>query len=282
MSAVLQASPPLPPHDPFAIGWRDVVIEHADGTKEHKQIPLTLEDALHPQEGDVIVQNTVHDRNWRYLAQVCELQVHDDSTALVLVDCKIEWDVPDLKHHSPDIAVIFGVRQQQERRSVFEVAVEGVKPLMLIEVVSPTTRVNDVVTKVKHYHRAGVRYYIIVDQEEEDGPLKLLGYERNPRRYLPMPMDELGRLWLDPLRCWLAVDGLRVVCYDGETEAELGDYVAVSEALAAAQTQADQEKQRADQEKQRADQEKHRADQEKQRAERLAAQLRALGVAPEA
>ena len=44
---------------------------------------------------------------------------------------------------------------------------------------------------------------------------------------------------------------------------------------------AEQEKQRAEQEKQRAEQEKQRAEQEKQRADRLAAQLRALGVEPD-
>ncbi len=45
---------------------------------------------------------------------------------------------------------------------------------------------------------------------------------------------------------------------------------------------AEQERQRAEQESQRAEQESQRAEQESQRAERLAAQLRALGVEPEA
>ena len=44
---------------------------------------------------------------------------------------------------------------------------------------------------------------------------------------------------------------------------------------------AEQEKQRAEQEKQRAEQEKQRAEQEKQRADKLAAQLKALGIEPE-
>jgi Uma2 family endonuclease len=270
MSSVAPSlSRPQPPQpDPFAIGWRDVPRRLADGTVVNDRIPLTLEDALHPQEGDVIVQNSVHNRNWRYLEQVCELQTRDDPTALVLADCKVQWDVRDLEYHSPDISVIFGVRHRRERWSVFDVAVEGVRPLMLMEIVSPSTRINDVITKVQEYHRAGVRYYVIVDQETEDGPLKLIGYSRTPRRYLPMPVDEQGRLWLEPLRCWLAVTGSRVVCYDGETETELGDYLAVSNALATAQAQAEQEK--------------RRADQENQRAERLAAQLRALGIEPEA
>ncbi|MCF2150135.1 Uma2 family endonuclease [Desmonostoc muscorum LEGE 12446] len=45
---------------------------------------------------------------------------------------------------------------------------------------------------------------------------------------------------------------------------------------------AEQERQRAEQERQRAEQESQRAEQESQRAERLAAQLRSLGLEPEA
>jgi Uma2 family endonuclease len=45
---------------------------------------------------------------------------------------------------------------------------------------------------------------------------------------------------------------------------------------------AEQERQRAEQERQRAEQERQRAEQERQRAERLAAQLRAAGIEPEA
>jgi hypothetical protein len=44
--------------------------------------------------------------------------------------------------------------------------------------------------------------------------------------------------------------------------------------------QNDRERQRTEQERQRAEQERQRADDERQRAERLASQLRALGVEP--
>ena len=45
--------------------------------------------------------------------------------------------------------------------------------------------------------------------------------------------------------------------------------------------QAEQERQRAERERQRAEQEHQRAEQERQRADRLAAQLKALGIDPE-
>ena len=44
------------------------------------------------------------------------------------------------------------------------------------EIVSPHTRDNDVVAKLAEYHRAGVPLYVIIDQETEGGPRRLLGY----------------------------------------------------------------------------------------------------------
>src|SRR5947208_2757229 len=105
--------PPSPPStDPFAIGWRDIPRQLPDGSTVWDQIPLTLEDALHPQEGDVIVMNSAHNRDWRYLQNVLEGRFADDPTALVLGDCKVLWE--DGVHHSPDVAVIFGVRKPRD------------------------------------------------------------------------------------------------------------------------------------------------------------------------
>ena len=40
----------------------------------------------------------------------------------------------------------------------------------------------------------------------------------------PVPLDERGRLWLEPLNLRLAVSDDRVVCVDGVTGEEIGDY----------------------------------------------------------
>src|SRR5207248_6078336 len=85
------------------------------------------------------------------------------------------------------------------------------------------------VTKVEHYHRAGVPLYVIVDREKEGGPVKLIGYQYAPQQYEKIPLDAQGRLWLEPLRLWLGARENRVVCYDGTTGEELGDYTKVSQ-----------------------------------------------------
>ena len=89
------------------------------------------------------------------------------------------------------------------------------------------------VEKVEHYHRVGVPLYVIVDEEREAGPLRLLGYQYKPQGYALMPLDERGRLHLEPFGLYLAVIGERVAIFDAATEKELGDYVTVCEALEA-------------------------------------------------
>jgi Uma2 family endonuclease len=224
--------PPVPPNavDPFRYGWRDINRRRPDGTIEWEQIPLTLEDVLHPQEGDVILESTQHDRNVRYLADVLSERLANDPGALVLRDCGVYWDIPDLRHHSPDVAVILGLQARRPQYASFNVAEEGVRPAIIIEHVSPSTRSNDVDTKVDHYHRARVPQYVIIDCDEDDSPLRLIDYRWTPDSYRPQPADEQERVRLVPVNLLLGFEGRRVILYDA-TGHELGDYEAISSAL---------------------------------------------------
>ena len=62
--------------------------------------------------------------------------------------------------------------------------------------------------------------------------LRLLGYQLTPDGYQPLALDEQGRLWLEPVRCWLGIAGGEIVCYD-EAGQPLGDYIALSASLRA-------------------------------------------------
>jgi hypothetical protein len=170
-----------------------------------------------------------------------------------------------LRHHSPDVSVIFGVRDPGKFRSMFYVAEEGVRPTVLIEVVSPSTRNLDLEDKVLAYHETEVPYYVIVDRARPEGPPRILAYRRAPRSYVPLPEDDQGRVWIEPLGLWIGTRDNRVVCYDADNN-ELGDYAAVALALAA-------ERQRAETEKARAETEKARAEAAEARVRELEAQL---------
>src|SRR5918911_1104026 len=193
--------------DPYRYGWRYARHEQADGTYVMEQVPLTLEDVLHPQEGDQVTHSDAHQRRRRYLVNVLEARLAHDPAAVVLDDVRIAWDNPDLKPHGPDIAVILGVRARKNW-STFDVAAEGVRPALIIEITSPETASIDRSNKLEEYDLAGVPLYVIVDSVmlRKEPALRLLGYTQTPNGYQVLPPNERGRIWLAPARTWLGVE----------------------------------------------------------------------------
>src|SRR5262245_43790180 len=122
MARPLTHSPPpteVPPDDQFRYGWREVPYQLADGTTEWERIPLTLADVLHPKEGEVIPENTLHNTERDYLAKVCRLRIRGRQGALVLSDCLIDWEREDIRDLSPDVAVLFNVADPSRKRGKF-------------------------------------------------------------------------------------------------------------------------------------------------------------------
>ncbi len=231
--------------DPFRYGTRYVTRQREDGSTELVAVPLTLEDTLHPEEGDEIPVRPRHELDCRYLADVFQSRPLGEPIARVVADLRIDWGIEGLGCPSPDIALFAGMRQDIDpERGTLEVVPSGGRCLFVVEVVSPDRRVNDVVHKVREYHQAGVPLYVIVDQEKEAGPRRLLAYRYTPQRYEPVPPDDKGRVFLPPLNLsiGLAADG-GVVCYDGETGRELGDYARVARELEEADRRNEQQAQ---------------------------------------
>jgi len=226
------------PADPFRYGWRYVQRESGDGNITVEQVPLMLEDVLHPEEGDQVTHSDAHQRRRRYLCNIFESRLAHDPRAVVLDDVRVKWDVPELKPHGPDIMVVLGVGQRKNW-STFDVAQEGVRPTLIVEITSPETRALDLSVKLDEYDLAGVPLYVIVDAVQRQGQevLRLLGYRQTATAYEVLPPDEQGRLYLEPLRLSLGVSQGELVCYD-ENGAALGDYTAVDAARAAAEARA--------------------------------------------
>jgi Uma2 family endonuclease len=215
----IPTAPPeaAPAEDPFRYGWRYVLRPTPDDPHHFEQVPLTLEDVLHPEEGDQVLCNYDHQRRVRYLADVFLARVADRSDAVVLNDVRIAWDAPGLKAHGPDIMVIFGVRRIRNW-STFDVAQEGARPTLIVEVTSPETRALDLEIKVTHYARAGGPLYVIVDAYEQRGEarLRVLGYELADGEYRPLVPNAEGRLWLAPLKVWIGVQENEAYCFDAQ------------------------------------------------------------------
>ncbi len=142
----------------------------------------------------------------------------------MLSDCRIAWDVPDVKPHGPDIAVIFGVRERKNW-GTFDVATEGMRPALIVEVTSPDTRHLDRVNKLDEYELVEVPLYVIVDlvsPRAQPAP-RLLAYHLTPMGYAALPLNDQGRLWLEPVRAWLGIEAGQIVCYD-EARSVIPDY----------------------------------------------------------
>jgi len=237
------AEHPTEAEEPF-YGWRSVRKRTADKRYEYIQVPLTYDDLLNPREGDQVIHSFKHQRRLHYLRNALDGQLRHDPTALVLDDVLIDWGIPGLRKHGPDISVFFGVRRRRNW-STFRAANEGVRAALLVEIVSPDTARHDRHTKVEEYHRAGALLYVLVDYVRKEGEdqLKLVGYRWAPAGYLPLEPDANGRLVLDSVRLQLGIVDNELVCYDehGQVIDDFADQVArtaAAERHAEAETQA--------------------------------------------
>jgi Uma2 family endonuclease len=234
------------PEDPYCYGWRYVRVRQADGTETVDQRPLTLEDVLHPETGDFIVESVAHDNDRSFLKYVFKFRLADDPHAAVVSDCRIDWNLSGIRPLGPDVAVFLEVMRQLDWTTL-NVAAERVQPALVVEVTSPRTRVNDVETKFNYYHRARVPLYVIVDavdEAREPRRLELHVYRYQPQGYEPIAPDPRGLICLETVDVWLGVvrdsvlGGDRVACFDAVTGDEIGDYTVVTRAAEQAMTRA--------------------------------------------
>jgi Uma2 family endonuclease len=228
--------------DPFRYGWRYIRRTRPDGLVALVQVPLTLEDLLHPEEGDHVTHSRDHERFRKYIANVLEARLQGDPSAVVLIDVRVAWDIPELKPHGPDIAVVFGVREQQNW-STFDVAQEGVRPRLIVEITSPETRQIDLFDKVDEYEMAGIPFYVIVETYTARRMTlrRIRGYKLEDGAFATLSPDERGWLWIEPAGIWMGVRDNQVECYDQAGDL-IGDYVDVDAARASeAQARAEAE-----------------------------------------
>jgi Uma2 family endonuclease len=159
-----------------------------------------------------------------------------------------------------DILVAFD-RPKGYRGSYQQWREGGIAPQVVFEILSPGNRQGKMIRKFRFYERYGVEEYYVYDPDDGE----LTGWIRVGQELEEIP-DMFG--WVSPrlgIRFELVAGELQIYGPDGQ---RFLTYVELAE---------QRDKQRQEREKERQEIEK-----ERQRAERLAAQLRALGVEPEA
>jgi Uma2 family endonuclease len=271
---------PLDPtlNDPYFYGWRTVIRWQPNGSPKWERVPLTEWDVLHPQEEDFIVHNDAHDQNSTYLRSALRQHFEGRSDVKVLHNHRVDWEVPGIIPHGPDIAVFEGLRKRWDPdRGTFKVKEMTASPMLVVEVTSPSTRKGDLNEKVVEYFKAGVPFYLIVDRSEaEDKPfVRLLAYRTTPEGFVQMTEDPEKGVWIPTVRLWFKVEGEWIACY-AATGTKLLDTIDLAKHLQEEKDRAEQERQRAEQERQRAEQERQRAEDAIRQAERDRQEAEAL------
>jgi len=202
-------------------GWRDVEEVQPDGT--NIQVPLTPMEFLHPEEGYYLPSNSFHSDVTSDARDMLHNRYEEDPTVGVFTDMSIEWDIPDLRKHCPDLFVAFGIRNKEQYRSTFVVRNEGVRPVFVLEVVSPRYRKEDKQTKVLQYEQAEIGEYVIIDRRSRRGQEidEVLGYRLVAGRYLPIIADDDGRIPCETIGLWIGMLDGRKVLSDMETGEQL-------------------------------------------------------------
>jgi hypothetical protein len=147
----------------------------------------------------------------------------------------------------------------------------GIAPQVVMEVLSPGNRIDEMIRKFRFYEQHAVQEYYIYDPDRRE----FYGWIRSDGRLIDVTTSPD---WTSPrlgVRFEVGPKGLEVFGSDGTP---FKSYLELAGDRDSERQRADAEQQRADAEQQRADAEQQRADAERQRADQLAARLRELGV----
>jgi len=238
-------------------------VERPDGELEQVAMPLTPELFLHSQFGDHMSQGMRHSNTARRIADRLEHHFRAERDVLVTFDLT-HYLGSDLPYPSPDISVIRGLPDPQTNRESFDLEEEGVRPCLIVEVVSPKSariRRTDLVSKVEIYALAGIAEYVIVDSKLRDPRFRLLGYRLDRSgRYQAIEPDDQGRILSETTGLWFQIspDGDEVLLFEhpaGEpllTHEQEGELRKVAEERAA-RAEAELERLRAEIERLRGD-----------------------------
>ncbi len=181
---------------------------------------------------------------------------------------------------APDILVAFG-RPKGHRRSYLQWVEGNLAPQVVFEIFSPGNRPEEMDRKFQFYERYGVEEYYLYDPNSGD----LSGWIRSGDRLQEIPQMH-G--WISPrLKVRFELVNGELVLYgpDGRrflTYREIAaDRDQERQEKEEARRQAEQARQQAEQARRQAEQAQQQAAEQAQRADRLAAQMRALGIEPE-
>lgn len=106
----------------------------------------------------------------------------------------IDWQITEDTVVQPDLLVVCGDYEEREKLLV--------PPVLVIEILSPSTARKDRGLKYQLYEEAGVRYYCIVDPETDSADI----FEMNNKNFQPVEPFEGSKITFDLEPCTIAFD----------------------------------------------------------------------------
>lgn len=211
----------IPGEEEVTYGWRDIYQTDEDGNEQWVRVKLTLEDFLHPREGDMYAQNISHNqiRSYIYNAMHTHLYVSQIPNYAVYWNVGIDWGVSGERHYAPDVSIFFDFYDKYRSQPIISVEQEGSAPSVLIEVTSPNSRHMELPRKYEAYERLEVPYVIFIDTGYDEAGheiFDLMGYDWTPNGYVAITPNEQGWLWMTPVEAWIAIEDNQVRCYDAD------------------------------------------------------------------
>ncbi|MDF5734089.1 MAG: Uma2 family endonuclease [Rhizonema sp. PD38] len=259
-----------------------------DPPRPRKEVLPTMYNLKSEDLEKSVVTDEFHDFQSQLLRETFYPLNYPAEKIFVASNLKLYYDPRNhLCYKRPDWFAVLGVSkssQQQDLRLSYVVWLETIRPLLVVELLSPGTEAEDLgqtlrefntsPTKWEVYERIlRVPYYVVFDRYTNHFRVFILVATRYQELSLPEQ-----KLWLEDVGLGLGLwqgsyqetQGLWLRCYDAD-----GNWIPTAD------ERAQQERQQRELAEQKVFQERQRAEFERHRAERLAARLRELNVDPD-
>ncbi len=219
--------PPAPPgaEDPYRLGFRERAVTAPDGRTVLQQIPLTLEDLVYPQEGDVVSDGFPH--NWFLIPLYDAIRRHLGKLRATLVTFSTVLVLGDGNNAGPDVAVIEGDIDLSGIKRAINLSAVGGRLVFVLEAVSTSDKQikdKDLENNVERYAEEGVAEYLTVFPVVERRVKDLVGRRLSDQgEYETIAPDADGRVYSQQLGLYFYVDpkNEELVAVDAETSQRL-------------------------------------------------------------
>ncbi|MEI6047056.1 MAG: Uma2 family endonuclease [Chloroflexota bacterium] len=226
-------------------------------------------------EGEESTQSFVHYVATQYLIATLEWFFNGKGVGVVSNVNFYQIEHPNDPPQSPDIAVVEGLIPEERTDEDYWIGEDEPPPLVVFEIASRETWLNDLETKPDSYAGMGIAEYFAFDPNEPSvwtgtwlEQLRLIGWRLDTLsgEYRPIEKDSAGRLWSEQLQSWLTVEDKYVRLYTREGELRLTGLEAQNQQAALERARAEVTKPKAALERAKAEAQAQRAEVAKQKA----------------